>query len=102
MTYTEKCKWLADFYNKAADEGREMQFRRATEWGDARMGPCMDSDPNQWRLKPEPQKAWVVWGPGGPSTIIGEGIARQYARECGGTIQEITRPDIAKAEGRGE
>jgi hypothetical protein len=93
MTYTEKCRWLATFYRKAADEGRGMQFRRATEWDDSQMGPCMDSDPDQWRLKPEPPKAWVVWGPGGPSAIIGEDIARQYARECGGTIQEITRPD---------
>jgi hypothetical protein len=53
MNYTEKCRWLSEFHREK--EGREMQFRRATQWEDTLMGPCMDSDPERWRLKPEPQ-----------------------------------------------
>jgi hypothetical protein len=95
MTYTEKCKWLADFYREASETGREMEINCPCDgWIPSEAGPDRFSVPRIWRLKPEPQKAWVVWGPGGPSVIIGEDIARQYARECGGTIQQITRPDV--------
>ena len=75
-----------------------MQFRRATEWEDANMGPCMDSDPDQWRLKPEPAKAWVVWwnDEGTPKalTSLQYNVAKDFAAASGGTIQEITRPEL--------
>ena len=93
MNYQEKCRWLADFYREAAETGRTIQMQNVKGWMDSPIGPCLSSYTLDWRLKPESAKAWVVWGPGGPSAIIGEDIARQYARECGGTIQEITRPD---------
>ena len=94
MTYTEKCKWLATFYAKEADEGRGMQFRRASEWEDANMGPCMDSDPDRWRLKPEPPKAWVVWDDKHARGIwVEPEVAEEYAKRINGTIQQITRPD---------
>ena len=94
MNYTEKCKWLATFYRKAADEVRGMQFMRASEWEDANMGPCMDSDPERWRLKPKPQKAWVVWNGENPLSVArSQAAAREIASQFNGTIQEITRPD---------
>jgi hypothetical protein len=94
MTYTEKCRWLADFYTKAADEGRGKQFRRASKWEDTLMGPCMDSDPEQWRLKPEPPKAWVVWDENQCRMISSiKPDAEDYAKRINGTIQQITRPD---------
>ena len=91
--YKSRCEWLAAFYKEAAETGRVMQFLALGGWVDCDESPSMHSDPDEWRIKPEPQKAWVVWGPGGPSTILGESYAKQYARECGGTIQEITRPE---------
>jgi hypothetical protein len=93
--YKSRCEWLAAFYKEAAETGRGMQvFNDGPRvWEDCNRGPNMESIPDNWRIKPEPQKAWVVWGPGGPSTILGESHAKQYARECGGTIQEITRPE---------
>ena len=90
--YKSRCEWLAAFYKEAAETGRAMQFHNG-DWVDCDESPSIQSHPDEWRLKPEPQKAWVVWGPGGPSTIIGESYAKQYARECGGTLQEITRPE---------
>ena len=91
--YKSRCEWLSKFYAEAAETGRVMQFLACGGWVDCDESPSMHSDPDEWRIKPEPQKAWVVWGPGGPSTILGESYAKQYARECGGTIQEITRPE---------
>ena len=94
MNYQEKCRWLATFYRKAADEGRGMEFRRASEWEDANMGPCMDSDPERWRLKPESPKAWVVWDGETPLSVArSQAAAREIAAQYGGTIQQITRPD---------
>jgi hypothetical protein len=90
--YKSRCEWLAKFYAEAAETGRAMQFHNG-DWVDYERGPNMESIPDKWRIKPEPQKAWVVWGPGGPTTILGASYAEQYARECGGTIQEITRPE---------
>jgi hypothetical protein len=91
--YKSRCEWLAKFYAEAAETGRAMQVLACGGWVDCDESPSIQSIPDEWRFKPEPQKAWVVWGPGGPSTILGESYAKQYARECGGTIQEITRPE---------
>ena len=91
--YKSRCEWLAKFYAEAAETGRAMQVLACGGWVDCDESPSIQSHPDNWRIKPEPQKAWVVWGPGGPSTILGESYAKQYARECGGTIQEITRPE---------
>jgi hypothetical protein len=91
--YKSRCEWLAKFYAEAAETGRAMQVLACGGWVDCDESPSIQSIPDNWRIKPEPQKAWVVWGPGGPSTILGESYAKQYARECGGTIQEITRPE---------
>jgi hypothetical protein len=91
--YKSRCEWLAKFYAEAAETGRAMQVFGCCGWVDYDESPSIQSIPDNWRIKPEPQKAWVVWGPGGPSTILGESYAKQYARECGGTIQEITRPE---------
>ena len=89
----EKANWLSGIYTSVAC-GETLQVYEEGEWRIVEYAsPNLQSDQERWRVKPKPQKAWVVWGPGGPSAIIGEGIARQYARECGGTIQEITRPD---------
>lgn len=103
MNYTEKCRWLADFYAKAVDEGREMQFRRATEWESTTMGPCMDSDPDQWRLKPAPPTAWVVWDDEYARGLFVEPDEAVRVRKfINGIIQKITRPTIDNDEGRGE
>jgi hypothetical protein len=95
MDTHEQTKWLAEFYGEAHRTGRKIEKRHGDQWKDDTLGrgPGLHSVPKFWRLRPEPQKAWVVWGPGGPSTILGESYAKQYARECGGTLQEITRPE---------
>lgn len=93
--YKAKCQWLSEFYAEAARTGREIQICMFSPamWFAVDHGPNVACEITKWRLKPEPQKAWVVWGPGGPSVILGASYAEQYARECGGTIQEITKPE---------
>ena len=111
MTYTEKCKWLADFYREAAETGREMEINcPCAGWIPSEAGPDRFSVPGIWRLKPEPlepepQKLWIVWNQrlGFSPWIWGDKAAAERCAEYnGGILQEITRPDIAKAEGRGE
>jgi hypothetical protein len=95
MNYTEKCKWLADFYREAAKTGREMELKcPAAGWIPSEAGPDRFSVPGNWRLKPEPQKAWVVWDEDGCRMISSiKTDAEEYAKRINGTIQEITRPD---------
>lgn len=47
--------WLAAFYTRAAETGREMQLlcQHSNKWGKHDYGPSMISEPEQWRLKPE-------------------------------------------------
>ena len=97
--YKAKCQWLSKFYAEAAMTGREIQVYSGfpDKWEKADGGPAMYADPSNWRLKPEPQKAWVVWYNGGGSIWIttDHEKAVMFARNnCSdATIQEITRPD---------
>jgi hypothetical protein len=52
--YKSRCEWLAKFYAEAAETGREMQFHNG-DWVDYERGPNMESIPDKWRIKPEPQ-----------------------------------------------
>jgi len=94
--YKSRCEWLAAFYKEAAETGRGMQvFNDGPRvWEDCNRGPNMESIPDNWRLKPEPQKAWVVWGDKGVFMLSS---IKPDAEECRdrikGTIQEITRPE---------
>ena len=88
--YKAKCKWLAEFYAEAAETGKLLQQSGMT----AMSGPNLNSDPQDWRLKPEPQKFWVVWEPTGyPCVFLGEEPAKNHAKLSGGTIQELTKPE---------
>ncbi len=104
MNYREKCKWLADFYREAAETGREMEINcPSAGWIPSESGPDRFSVPGIWRLKPESPKAWVVWDDEYARGLFVEPDEAERVRKLiNGTIQEITRPDIAKAEGRGE
>ena len=92
--YKSRCEWLAAFYAEAAETGRVMQFLALGGWVDCNESPSVHSDPDEWRLKPEPQKAWVVWGDKGVFILSS---IKPDAEECRdrikGTIQEITRPE---------
>ena len=95
--YKAKCQWLSDFYAEAAKTGREMQVNGYGCWLDCNNGhsPSLCSIPENWRLKPEPQKAWVVWA-GDGTTFLEK--TKENADETarivkGSTIQEITKPD---------
>jgi hypothetical protein len=67
MTLQEKAKWLAEFYGAVA-EGKTAQFRKSARfpWGDIsdeiRLGPCLTSDTDTWRIKPEPRRMWTDCG----------------------------------------
>jgi hypothetical protein len=101
MNYREKCRWLADFYREAAETGRVMQTNHNGQWVNPRIGPNLNSTVSDWRLKPEPPKAWVVWDDKYARGLFVEPDEAERVRKLiNGTIQEITRPDIAKAEGR--
>ena len=96
--YKKKCEWLAGFYAEAARTGREIQTdyydnENSTVWKNHPHGPSLQSTENHWRLKPEPQKAWVVWANDWPCIVMTEQAAKNQARMSGGTIQEITRPE---------
>ena len=97
--YKSRCEWLADFYKEAAETGRAMQLFNdgPRVWEDCDRGPNMQSHPEEWRLKPKPQKVWVVWYNGGGSIWIttDHETAVMFARtNCSdATIQEITRPE---------
>jgi hypothetical protein len=94
MNYQEKCKWLADFYREAAETGRVMQTNHNGQWVNPKIGPNLNSTASDWRLKPEPPKAWVVWDEDECRMISGiKPHAEEYAKRINGTIQEITRPD---------
>ncbi len=54
-------EWLASFYKEAADTGREIQCLQTRGWEPASSGPHVRSMPSNWRLKPVPQKAFLVW-----------------------------------------
>jgi hypothetical protein len=95
MNYQEKCKWLADFYREAAETGRTIQMQNVNGWMDSTIGPCLSSYTLDWRLKPEPPKAWVVWDENGipVSVALEKWHAVKNAGIINGTTQEITRPD---------
>ncbi len=96
--YKQKCEWLADFYAKAASTGRWMQYYSSEKtWVRLDWGPTMESCPDKWRLKPEPEKAWVVWckfnGQWEAASFPNAEEAERFATPRKGTIQEITRPE---------
>ena len=94
--YKAKCQWLAEFYAEAAKTGREIQICMFSPamWFAMDHGPNVACDITKWRLKPEPQKFWIVWEPNGcPCGLLGEEPAKRHAKISGGTIQEITKPD---------
>lgn len=94
--YKKKREWLTKFYSEAAETGREMQVYSGfpDKWEKADGGPAMYADPSKWRLKPEPQKAWVVWNDRHAVCIASsKEEAEKSASFYGGTIQEITRPE---------
>ena len=95
--YKSRCEWLAKFYAEAAETGREMQvFNDGPRvWEDCNRGPNMQSHPDKWRLRPEPDKVWLVWYPGStvPQVFLDAASAEHYASRTNGTIQEITRPE---------
>ena len=89
----KQCEWLAKFYAEAAETGRAMQFHNG-DWVDYDRGPNTQSHPDELRIKPEPQKFWIVWELNGSTCVfVGEKLAKSHAKISGGTIQEITRPE---------
>ena len=91
--YKSRCEWLAAFYKEASETGRAMQFHNG-DWVDYDRGPNTQSHPDEWRIKPEPQKFWIVWELNGSTCVfVGEKLAKNHAKISGGTIQEITRPE---------
>ena len=95
--YKSRCEWLAAFYKEAAETGRAMQLLACGGWVDCDESPSIHSDPDEWRLKPEPQTAWVVWcqfnGHWQTTLYPNQEEAERFATPRNGTIQEITRPE---------
>jgi hypothetical protein len=57
----EKANWLSGIYTSVAC-GEELQFLEENKWRTVSYaGPNLQSNPERWRIKPKPQKAWVVW-----------------------------------------
>ena len=98
MDTHEQTKWLAEFYAEAHRTGRKIEKHLVNgEWKDDTFGrgPGLHSDPKFWRLRPEPDKVWVVWSPGStvPQVFLDAASAEHYASRTNGTIQEIERPE---------
>jgi hypothetical protein len=98
MNYIEKCRWLSEFYREAVETGQEIQFR-VPEWSKASGGPSFHSNPDDWRIKSEPPKAWVVWLDDGARIRDNKNSAEELSRmHHGSVIQEITRPEQQASE----
>ena len=97
MNTHEQTKWLAEFYAEAHLTGRKIEKAHCGQWKDDTFGhgPGLHSDPKFWRLRPEPDKVWLVWYPGStvPQVFLDAASAEHYASRTNGTIQEITRPE---------
>jgi hypothetical protein len=57
MTREEKARWLSEIYAAIA-EGKTLQYRIGSKWHDDPMddGPYFYSNPEDWRIKPEPRE----------------------------------------------
>ena len=97
MDTHEQTKWLAEFYGEAHRTGRKIEKMHYGQWTDDTLGsgPGLHSDPVFWRLRPEPEKVWLVWYPGStvPQVFLDAASAEHYASRTNGTIQEIERPE---------
>ena len=97
MDTHEQTKWLSEFYGEAHRTGRKIEKAHCGQWKDDTFGhgPGLHSDPKFWRLRPEPDKVWLVWYPGStvPQVFLDAASAEHYASRTNGTIQEITRPE---------
>ena len=92
----EKANWLSGIYTSVAC-GEELQFLQEGEWRTVSYAsPNLQSNPERWRIKPKPQKAWVawvVWTEKPLGIFLDRENASTTATLYGGTIQEITRPE---------
>jgi hypothetical protein len=68
MTPQEKAKWLAEFWAQIA-AGKTAQTNENGGWIDVQFEPLatnyapnMMSNPNTWRIKPEPRRMWTDCG----------------------------------------
>lgn len=97
MDTHEQTKWLAGFYAEAHRTGKKIEKMHCGEWKDDTLGrgPGLHSDPKFWRLKPEPDKIWLVWYPAStvPQMFYAKEAAEGYFRAVNGIIQEIERPE---------
>lgn len=101
MNYQEKCRWLANLYGEAAKTGRAIQYAAAEKWVTADEGPSLSCRIEDYRIEPEPPKAWVVWDDEGWRKITKiKPDAERFAESINGTIQEITRPESQVGEPR--
>lgn len=104
--YQLKCKELANFYDQAALTGEPMEVQLHNEkWAQHEYGPNLGCNLQKWRLKPSPQKAYVVWFPhhyyvDGAGTAPKTFKSLQEAEEWNnknvngrGKIQEIVCPE---------
>lgn len=95
--YRAKCQQLADFYAEAARTGRDIQNVCLPKkmWFTTARGPNVADDLTKWRLKPEPQKVWLVWYPSStaPQVFLDAASAEHYASRTNGIVMEIERPE---------
>ncbi len=92
----EKANWLSGIYTSVAcGETLQVWKKDVNQWDDVSWepGPCLTSDLAHWRIKPKPQKAWVVWKENPIGIFLDKENASATATLYGGTIQEITRPE---------
>ena len=81
---------------QALAEGRTIQYSVCyglSEWHDVD-NPAFELAPDRYRIKPEPRRAWVWW-PGddcdhAPAITVNESSAREWIKEFGGHITEVT------------
>ena len=97
MDTHEQTKWLAEFYAEAHRTGRRIEKMHDGQWKDDSIGrgPGLHSDPKFWRLRPEPDKVWLVWYPSStvPVTFLSKEKASHYASRTNGIVMEIERPE---------
>jgi hypothetical protein len=90
----EKANWLSGIYTSVAC-GETLQVHEEGEWRTVEYAsPNLQSNPERWRIKPKPARAWVVWTERPIGIFLDRENASATATLYGGTIQEITRPEL--------
>jgi hypothetical protein len=92
MNSQETKQWLADMYQQSANGGDLQRLTGEGIWVSTLSGPGMGSEPNHWRIKPEPRVIDM-------SALIGTGLLCEFwddssRQECLGRLTHKSKTEF--------